>query len=55
LKVERRNGPLAVQMTLPPAGFAIYRAAPGLERLGPSIPPDLKPWPPRNLQSQALE
>ena len=41
------NGPLAVRMTLPPAGFAIYQAAPGLERLGPSPPPDLKPWHPR--------
>src|SRR6516164_9466984 len=47
LTVERRNGPLAVRMTLPAAGFAIYRAAPGLNRLGPSPPPDLKPWQPR--------
>jgi glycosidase len=47
LIVERRNGPLAVRMTLPPAGFAIYQAAPGLDRLGPSPPPDLKPWHPR--------
>jgi glycosidase len=47
LTVERRNGPLAVRMTLPPAGFAIYQAAPGLNRLGPSPPPDLKPWQPR--------
>jgi glycosidase len=47
LTVERRNGPLAVRMTLPAAGFAIYRAAPGLDRLGPSPPPDLKPWQPR--------
>ena len=31
----------------PPAGFAIYQAAPGLDRLGPSPPPDLKPWQPR--------
>jgi hypothetical protein len=46
LTVERRNGPLAVRITLPPAGFVIYRAAPGLERLGPSPPPDLKPWHP---------
>jgi hypothetical protein len=45
LTVERRNGPLAVRMTLPPAGFAIYQVAPGLERLGHS-PPDFKPWPP---------
>jgi len=49
LTVERRDGgPLAVRMTLPPAGFAIYQAAPGLHRLGPNPPPDLKPWqPPR--------
>jgi glycosidase len=47
LTVERRDGgPLAVQMTLPPAGFAIYKAAPGLHRLGPNPPPDLKPWQP---------
>jgi glycosidase len=47
LTVVRRNGPLAVRMTLPPAGFAIYQAAPGLNRLGPSPPPDLQPWHPR--------
>ena len=49
LTVERRDGgPLAVRMTLPPAGFAIYQAAPGLHRLGPNPPADLKPWqPPR--------
>jgi len=49
LTVERRDGgPLAVRMTLPPAGFAIYQSAPGLHRLGPNPPPDLKPWqPPR--------
>jgi glycosidase len=47
LTVERRNGLLAVRMTLPPAGFVIYRAAPTLERLGSSPPPDLKPWQPR--------
>ncbi len=48
LTVERRHdGPLAVHMTLPPAGFAIYQAAPGLDRLGPNPPPDLKPWQPR--------
>ena len=46
LTVERKNGPLAVRMTLPPAGFAIYQAAPGLNRLGPRPPPDLKPWQP---------
>jgi glycosidase len=47
LTVERKNGPLAVRMTLPSAGFAIYQAAPGLNRLGPGPPPDLKPWHPR--------
>jgi hypothetical protein len=48
LTVERKGGPLAVRMTLPPAGFAIYQAAPGLHRLGPNPPADLKPWqPPR--------
>jgi glycosidase len=47
LTVERSNGPLAVRMTLPAAGFAIYQAAPGLNRLGPSPHPDLKPWQPR--------
>jgi glycosidase len=48
LTVERRNGPLAVRMTLPPAGFAIYQASPGLARLGPSPPPDLKRWQPQS-------
>jgi glycosidase len=48
LTVERRNGPLAVRMSLPPAGFAIYQAAPGLSRLGPRQHPDLKPWQPRH-------
>ncbi len=48
LTVERPNGgPLAVRMTLPPAGFAVYQAAPGLHRLGPNPPADLKPWQPR--------
>jgi len=46
LTVERRNGPLAVRLTLPPAGFAVYQAAPGLDRFGPSPPPDLKAWHP---------
>jgi glycosidase len=48
LTVERRSGHLAVRMTLPPAGFVIYHAAPGLDRLGPCPPPDLKPWQPRS-------
>jgi hypothetical protein len=51
LTVERRNGPLAVQMTLPAAGFAIYQAAPGLNRLGPRPLPDLKPWHPQTAAS----
>lgn len=47
LTVERRDvGPLAVHMTLPPAGFAVYQVAPGLHRLGSNPPPDLKPWQP---------
>jgi glycosidase len=46
LTVERKGGPLAVRMTLPPAGFAIYQAAHGLYRLGPNAPHDLKPWQP---------
>ena len=46
LTVECNGGPPAVRMTLPPAGFAIYQAAPGLARLGPSPPPDLKLWQP---------
>jgi glycosidase len=41
LTVERVNGPLAVRMTLPPAGFAIYQAVPGLDRLGPSLSPPI--------------
>jgi glycosidase len=47
LTVERTNGPLAVRMTLPPAAFVIYQAAPGFDRFGPSPPRDLKPWQPR--------
>src|SRR5262249_5157863 len=47
LIVERRGRFLTVQMTLPPGGFAIYQTAPSLDRLGPTPPPDLKPWQPR--------
>jgi glycosidase len=51
LTVERRSGRLALRMTLPPAGFVLYQAAPGLNRLGPSPAPDLKPWrPPAALE-----
>jgi glycosidase len=46
LAVERRSGRLAVRLTLPPAGFAVYRAAPGLDRLHACPSPDLKPWHP---------
>jgi glycosidase len=46
LTVERKSDLLVVWMTLPPASFMMYRAAPGLHRLGPSPPPDLKPWQP---------
>ena len=34
LVVERRHERLAVRLTVPPAGFVIYHAAPGLDRLG---------------------
>src|SRR5262249_47816078 len=51
LGVERKSGLLAVQMTLPPAGFVIYQAVPGLHRLRPSPPADLKPWHPRAARS----
>lgn len=51
LTVECRGGPLAVRMTLPPAGFAIYQAAPGLARLGSTPPPDLKPWQPDSTRA----
>ena len=44
LTVETRAGLPAVWLTLPPAGFAIYHAAPSLHRLGPNPPEDLKPW-----------
>jgi glycosidase len=47
LIVERKSDLLAVRMTLPPASFVMYQSAPGLHRLGPSPPPDLKPWQPR--------
>lgn len=52
LTVERKNGLLCVQMTLPPAGFVIYQAAPGLDRLGPSSPPDLQPWHPHTFDDR---
>jgi glycosidase len=38
LTVGRTGGLLAVRMTLPPAGFVIYQAAPGLHRLSPHPP-----------------
>jgi hypothetical protein len=46
LAVQRTNGHLAVSVTLPPAGFAIYKSAPGLDRLGPTPPADLQAWHP---------
>jgi glycosidase len=55
LIVERKSGLLAVRMTLPPAGFVIYQTAPSLHRLGPSPPPDLKPWQPRVAQNGPQE
>jgi glycosidase len=54
LTVECKSGLLVVSMTLPPAGFVIYQAAPGLQRLGPSPPPDLRPWNPRATHSGLL-
>ena len=47
LAVELRGELLAVPLTVPPAGFVIYQAAPGLDRLGPKPDPDLKPWRPK--------
>jgi glycosidase len=44
LTVEHRGGLPTVRMTLPPAGFAIYQAAPALHRLGPNPRQDLMPW-----------
>lgn len=34
LAVERRGNLLAVRLMVPPAGFVMYQAAPGLDRLG---------------------
>jgi hypothetical protein len=36
LAVERRGELFAVQLTVPPAGFVIYQAVPGLNHLGSS-------------------
>jgi glycosidase len=55
LSVERTGGLLAVRMTLPPASYVIYQAAPTLHRLGPSPPPDLKPWQPPTAQGRPQE
>jgi glycosidase len=44
LNVEHRAGLPTVRLQLPPAGFAIYQAAPALNRFGPNPPRDLKPW-----------
>jgi hypothetical protein len=44
LTMEHRAGLPTVRITLPPAGFAIYQAAPALHRLGPNPPQGLKPW-----------
>jgi glycosidase len=45
LVVEGKAGRLVVHLTLPPAGFALYQAAPGLNRLGPSRALDLNHQP----------
>lgn len=44
LTVHHRDGLPTVHLTLAPAGFAIYQAAPALHRLGPNPREDLKPW-----------
>lgn len=44
LTVEQRGDSPAVYLTIPPAGFAIYHAAPSLHRLGPNPPQGLQPW-----------
>jgi hypothetical protein len=46
LKVEQRGDAPTVRLLLPPAGFAIYQAAPSLHRLGPHPSAELKPWKP---------
>jgi glycosidase len=53
MTVEHRSGLLVVQMTLPPAAFAIYQAAPGLHRLAPDSPTDGKPRRPRSEQNNS--
>jgi glycosidase len=55
LTVARTGGPLAVRMSLPPAGFVVYQAAPGLARLHPSPPAILKPWHPQGAHDSAAE
>jgi hypothetical protein len=44
LTVEQRAGSLTVRIELPPAGFAIYQAAPALHHLRQNPPQYLKPW-----------
>jgi glycosidase len=44
LTVERRGDAPTVRLVLPPAGFAIYHAAPALHRLGPNPSQSLQPW-----------
>jgi glycosidase len=44
LAVERRAGLPTVRVMLPPAGFAIYQAAPALHRFGSHPSGGLKPW-----------
>jgi glycosidase len=44
LTVEQRAGSLTVHIELPPAGFAIYQAAPALHHLRQNPPQYLKPW-----------
>ncbi len=44
LTVEQRAGLPTVRIALPPAGFAIYMAAPALHRFGPNPVDGLMPW-----------
>ncbi len=52
LTVESCNDLLAVRMTLPPAGFAIYQAAPGLRHLGDTLPQDRRSTQPCTLHEE---
>jgi glycosidase len=55
LTVEQRAGSPTVRIQLPPAGFAIYQAAPALHRLGPNPSQNLKSWSERLFQGASRE